>query len=89
MKKVLIAVILVFLTSAIALGMYEEDSEPSSEDKPYTRDKESPSSITDPEIRTTMSESEEVIRGDENNPPEEDSIEKNEEDKEGFKNLED
>jgi len=88
MKRILIVIVLVFSMSGVALGIYGEDSEPSSEDKPYMEDRESPNSITDPEIRTTMSESEEVIRGDENDSSEEDRIEKNEEDEEGFKNLE-
>jgi len=89
MKKVFIVILLVVFSSSVAWGMYGVDTEPSSEGKPYTRDQESPSSITDPEIHTTMPESLEIMRGDENNPSSEDYIEKNLEDKTGFKNLED
>lgn len=87
MKTFLMICFISLSFTAVCFGMYGEDSEPSSKDSDYMRDRESPSSITTPEIETTMPESLEVMRGDENDPSEEDYVEKDIKDKSGFDNL--
>ena len=87
MRIFFITFIILLSLSNVCFGMYGEDNEPSTYDSNYTRDKESPSSITTPEIETTMPESLNIIRGDENDPKDEDCVEKNLEDKEGFGNM--
>ncbi len=87
MRAFLIIFFLCLSFTTRCFGMYGEDSEPSTNDSSYSRDRESPSSITTPEIETEMPESLDVMRGDENDPPEQEYVEKDIKDKFGFDNL--
>ena len=75
-KKIPVILAICFL-SGNAFGMYGEDTEPREENASYTKDKESPSSITKPEIETTMPIPQQDIMFDETDNPEEEYIERN------------
>lgn len=70
-------IFVICLLPAVAYGIYGVDTEPSEEDAPYTRDRESGDSVTTPEIETTMPEAMRGIKFDENDNPDEEYVEKN------------
>jgi len=73
-KAILFAFCMVFLSRA-AMAMYGEDTAPSESDTSYTEDKESPETVTLPEMETEMPEAMQEMREEQKSNPEENYIE--------------